>query len=163
MAATTIFERLKQDHDKHRKLIAAIEQTSGTSDERKAFFEEYKTDAIAHAATEELTLYHALIGESKMRAYAQHAAKDHHEIEEAFKEVSETDMASSGWLAKFTTLKKTYLEHIDEEEKTIFPDALKDLGKDKSVELLAAYNAKKPEEIERAEAKCDEKINEKIG
>lgn len=163
MAATNIFERLKQDHDKHRKLIAAIEQTSGASDERKSLFEEYKTDAIAHAATEELTLYHALIGESKMRAYAQHAAKDHHEIEEALKEVSETDMGSSGWLAKFKTLKETYLEHIDEEEKTIFPDALKDLGKDKSVELLAAYNAKKPEEIERAEAGCDEKINEKIG
>ena len=163
MAAKDIFERLKQDHDKHRKLIAAIEETSGASDERAALFEQYKTDATAHAATEELTLYHALMGESKMRAYAQHAAKDHHEIEEHFQELAEMDMGSSVWLKRFASLKETYLEHIDEEEKTIFVDAAKDLGPDKAVELRDAYNAKKPEEIERAEADCDAKINEKIG
>ena len=73
------------------------------------------------------------------------------------------DMASSGWLKRFASLKETYLEHNNEEEKTIFPDALKDLGEDKAVALLKAYNAKKPEEIERAEADCDAKINEKIG
>ena len=31
MAATDIFERLIQDHDKHRRLIKAIEATSGDS------------------------------------------------------------------------------------------------------------------------------------
>lgn len=163
MAASDIFERLKQDHDKHRRLIAAIEDTQGASDERKALFEQYKTDATAHAATEELTLYHALMGESTMRAYAQHAATDHHEVEELFKELSEMDMGSSGWLTRFKTLKEQYLDHLKEEESSIFPDALKFLGKDKAVELKDMFNAQKPEEIDRAEAGCDEKINERIG
>lgn len=163
MAATDIFERLKQDHDKHRKLIAAIEQTEGKSDDRVSLFEAYKTDATAHAAAEELTLYHELMGKSEMRVYAQHSAADHHEVGEMFKDLSETNMSSSGWLAKFAKLKESYLEHLDEEEKTIFPRALKDLGEPRAVELRDEFNAQKPEEIERAETGIDEKLNEEIG
>lgn len=163
MAAKDIFERLKQDHDKHRRLIAAIEETVGESDERKQLFEDYHIDAHAHAATEELTLYHTMMGESALRVYAQHAAKDHHEIDELFKELAEADMSSSGWLNKFKTLKDQYLDHLKEEEETIFPDALKAIGEARAVELRDAYNAQKPEEIERAESGADEKINEKIG
>jgi hemerythrin superfamily protein len=163
MAEQTIFERLIEDHDTHRALIEQIEQTTGDSEERQALFAQFKTDATAHAATEELTLYHDLMGESKMRAYAQHAAKDHHELEELFKELDEMEMGSSGWLNRFKTLKDEYLSHLKEEEETIFPDALKDIGTERAVELRADFEAQKPEEIERAEAGCDEEINEKIG
>jgi len=161
--AKDIFERLIADHDKHRALIEQVEQTSGGCEERRSLFEAFKTDATAHAAAEELTLYHELMGESSMRAYAQHAAKDHHEIEEKLVELEKADMSSSGWLNQFKSLKDTYLDHIGEEEKTIFPDALKDLGEEKAVELRDAYNARKPEEIVRAEEGCDEQINERIG
>ena len=163
MPAKDIFERLKQDHDKHRRLIADIEQARADDAQRGALFEEFKTDATAHAASEELTLYHELMGQSTMRAYAQHAAKDHHEIEEHFQELAKAPVTAANWLDRFAELKETYLDHIQEEEKTIFPDALKDLGEEKAVELRDAYNARKPEEIERAAADCDQKINEKIG
>ena len=162
MAATTIFDRLIQDHDKHRKLIAAIEGTVGESDERKALFDEYKTDATAHAAAEELTLYHQLMGESEMRVYAQHSAADHHKISELFEQLAEADMGSSGWLAKFAGLKKEYLEHLKEEEEIIFPRALEDLGEQRAVQLKTEFNAQKPEEIERAESGIDEKLNAEL-
>ena len=163
MASTDIFDRLIQDHDKHRKSIAAIEDTVGESDERKALYEQFRTDAKAHASAEEVTLYAVLMAEVEMREYARHAAADHHEIDEAIKEVDETDMGSSGWLAKFGKLKATFLDHLKEEEETIFPDARKDLGEAKSVELRDAFNAIKPEEVERVEAGTDDKIAEKIG
>ena len=162
MASTNIFDRLKQDHDKHRKLIAAIEETVGDSTERKRLFEEYKTDSLAHAATEEITLYHELIGESEMRVYAQHSAADHHNVGEMLKELEEADMGSSGWLAKFAKLKESYLDHLKEEEETIFPRALKDIGQDRAVELRDEFNKQKPEEIERVEAGTDEKIQEEL-
>ncbi|MEO6433858.1 MAG: hemerythrin domain-containing protein [Sphingomicrobium sp.] len=161
--AKDIFDRLKQDHDKHRKLIAAIEKTSGDTPERRDLFETFKIDSKAHAASEEVTLYAILMGEVEMREYARHAAADHHEIDDAIKEVEETDFRSSGWLAKFKTLKDAYLEHIKEEEDTIFPDARKDLGEAKSIELRDAFNALKPEEIERQESGADDKIADKIG
>jgi len=37
--AKDIFERLIEDHDKHRELIDAIKATTGDSDERKQLFE----------------------------------------------------------------------------------------------------------------------------
>ena len=163
MAATDIFDRLIQDHDKHRGLIKAIEATSGDSEERRALYEQFRTDAKAHASAEEVTLYAILMGEIEMREYARHAAADHHEIDDAIKEVDETDMGSSGWLAKFKALKETFLDHLKEEEETIFPDARKDLGAAKAIELRDAFNAIKPEEIERVEAGTDDKIAEKIG
>ena len=163
MAAQNIFDRLKLDHEKHRRLIAAIEATVGDSKERRALFDDYKNDATAHAATEELTLYHELMGKSDMRVYAQHSAADHHEVGKLFEELAEADMASPGWLNRFATLKKEYLDHLDEEEKTIFPRALEDLGQQRAVELRDAFNAQKPEEIVRAESGIDEALNEEIG
>ena len=163
MAATDIFDRLIQDHDKHRGLIKAIEATSGDSEERRSLYEQFRTDAKAHASAEEVTLYAILMGEIEMREYARHAAADHHEIDDAIKEVDETDMGSSGWLAKFKALKETFLDHLKEEEETIFPDARKGLGEAKSIKLRDEFNAIKPEEIERVEAGTDDKIAEKIG
>ena len=163
MAATNIFDRLIQDHDKHRKLIAAIEATSGDTEERRSLYDQFRTDSKAHASAEEVTLYAILMGDIEMREYARHAAADHHEIDEAIKEVDETEMSSSAWLTKFKALKDTYLDHIKEEEETIFPDALKDLGEPKAVELRDAFNAIKPEEVERVEAGTDDNIAEKIG
>ena len=61
MAATDIFDRLIQDHDKHRKLIKAIEATSGDSEERRSLYDEFRTDAKAHASAEEVTLYAILM------------------------------------------------------------------------------------------------------
>lgn len=162
MAATNIFDRLIQDHDKHRRLIAAIEQTVGDSSDREALFAEYKTDATAHAATEELTLYHELMGISDQRVYAQHSAADHHKIGKLFEELEKLDFSSPGWLGRFADLKCEYLDHLKEEEETIFPEALERLGDQRSVELKDAFNAEKPEEIERAESGIDEEINAKL-
>ncbi len=160
--AATIFERLIQDHDKHRQLIAAIEGTSDSSDQRKALFEQYKTDATAHAAAEEITLYHTLMGESEMRVYAQHSAADHHKISELFEELAEADMESPEWLKRFAALKDEYLEHLDEEEKTIFPRALEDLGEERAVTMKNEYEAQKPDEIERAKSGIDEELNAEL-
>lgn len=160
--AADIFERLKQDHDKHRKLIAGIEQSGTGSEDRARLFEEYKIDATAHAAAEEIALYAALMGESDMRVYAQHSAADHHKIGELFEELAKGDMDSPDWITRFGKLKKEYLEHLDEEEQTIFPRALEDLGEEQAVAMREAFNAQKPEEVERAESGIDEKLNAEL-
>ncbi len=163
MASKDIFDRLIADHEKHRALIKAIEETSGDTPERRELFETFKIETKAHAASEEVTLYATLMAEPETREYARHAAADHHDIDEAIKKVEETDFGSTGWLACFRALKETYLDHIKEEEETIFPDAKKDLGEAKAVELKDAYNAIKPEEIERQEEGADDAIADRIG
>jgi hemerythrin superfamily protein len=153
--AQDIFDRLKQDHDRHRQLIDAIKETSGDSDERKALFEQFKTDAMAHAAAEEGTLYVAMMEEPDIRQDAQHSVKEHAEIGMLFVELDEMDMASSGWLNKFNTLAEEYTHHIDEEEEEKFPKAESELGEDKAVELKSAFEERKPVEIERVKDGAD--------
>jgi hemerythrin superfamily protein len=103
------------------------------------------------------------MGEVDMREYARHAAADHHDIDDAAKKVEETPFDSPGWLANFKALKETYLDHLKEEEETIFPDALKDIGEERAVALRDAFNKLKPEEEVRQEKGLDDKIAEKIG
>lgn len=144
-----IFDRLKQDHDKHRALIDAIKETSGDSAERRDLFEQFKTDAMAHAAAEEGTLYVAMMEDPEIRQDAQHSVKEHADIGMLFVELDEMDMASSGWLNKFNTLAHEYTHHIDEEEEEKFPKAKSELGEDKAVALKDDFDARKPVEIER--------------
>lgn len=153
--AQDIFDRLKQDHDRHRKLIDAIKETSGDSDERKALFEQFKTDAMAHAAAEEGTLYVAMMEEPDIRQDAQHSVKEHADIGMLFVELDEMDMASSGWLNKFNTLAEEYTHHIDEEEEEKFPKAESELGEGKAVELKSAFEERKPVEIKRVKDGAD--------
>jgi len=153
--AADIFERLIEDHDRHRQLIEQISQTSGDSEERRSLFEAFKTDASAHANTEEETLYVTIMAESDTRVDAQHSVKEHADIGMMFVELDEMDMSSSGWLTRFKTLAEEYTHHIDEEEEEKFPKAREVIDKAKAVELRDEFNARKPEEIERVEAKTD--------
>ncbi len=153
--AADIFGRLIEDHDRHRKLIDQIKETSGDSDERRSLFEAFKTDASAHANAEEETLYVTIMGISETRQDAQHSVSEHGEIGMMFVELDEMDMSSPGWLTKFKTLAEEYTHHIDEEEEEKFPKAQKVIDEAKAVELRDEFNRRKPEEIERVEAKED--------
>ena len=153
--AQDIFERLIADHNRHRQLIEAIKATSGDSYEREALFTEFKTDAMAHAAAEEGTLYVAMMEDPDVRQDAQHSVKEHSEIGMLMVELSEMDMASPGWLNKFNTLAHEYIHHIDEEEEEKFPKAREELGEDKAVQLRTAFEERKPIEIERVKADAD--------
>ena len=153
--AQDIFDRLIQDHDKHRDLIARIGETQGDSEDRRTLFEAFKVDANAHAATEEETLYATIMTMTDTRQDAQHSVKEHADLGMLFVELDEMDMSSTGWLTRFKTLAHDYLHHIDEEEKEKFPKAKQAIRAEKAVELRAEFNARKPEEVDRVEAKTD--------
>ena len=153
--AADIFERLIEDHERHRDLIARICKTENDSPERAKLFEEYRVDANAHAAAEEETLYATIMTMTDTRQDAQHSVKEHADLGMLFVELDEMEVNSSAWLAKFKTLAHDYIHHIDEEEEEKFPKAREAIDKAKAVELRAEFIARKPEEIERVEAGTD--------
>lgn len=156
MAAADIFERLTQDHDRHRKLFAAIERTTGESEERRSLFETLKLETTAHAAAEEETFYVTTLGISDLREDGRDGVSEHKEIAIAFLELTDLKPSDPGWKTKFESLKKTYFDHIDEEEKDKFPAARKAIPAERAKQLLDEFNRRKPEETERAEAHADE-------
>ncbi|KMS54905.1 Hemerythrin [Novosphingobium barchaimii LL02] len=151
MADLTIFEELKADHDKHRKMLAELGETQGDSEERRKLFEALRKELQAHAAAEEESLYSTMLGNPDLRDEARHSVSEHKEIDDYLGELFEIDMGSSAWLMKFKDLRHRYLHHIDEEEEDMFPSAEKALSAQTEKKLAATFEERKPKELAAAE------------
>ena len=152
MAAARIFADLKADHDRHRRLLADIAETSGASDQRKTLFETFMLEVTAHAAAEEEALYATMLGIPDLRDDARHSVSEHKEIDDFLGALNDADMASPGWLAKFKQLRHRYEHHIDEEEAEMFPAAAKQLSASQAESLGRLFEERKPAERKRAQA-----------
>lgn len=151
MADARIFEDLKADHDRHRKMLAEIAETSGDSEDRRNGFEAFRIEVTAHAAAEEMSLYATMLSKPDLRDDAQHSVSEHKEIEDFLEELYDMDMSSPGWLAKFKEMRHRYEHHIDEEEEEMFPAAAKGLPDAEVKRLAGIFEKRKPEEEVRAE------------
>ena len=156
-----IFDRLKQDHDRHRELLDKIMQTSGESGERKKLFEELTKELKGHAAAEEQALYSTMLRKPPTTDETRHSVAEHHEIEEALNDLAATDMAEGGWLTKFKTFDHDYRHHIDEEEDDHFPDFDKEITDAMDKEMTATFDERKKAEKAEAEITPEKKEDAK--
>lgn len=141
-----IFGRLVADHDKHRALIAMIEETSGDSPERRKLFEEMVKEMTAHAAAEEQALWSTVLRNPETTEDGRHAVHEHYQIDKLIEELREADMSSSGWLQRFGKLKHKYLHHIMEEEQEQFVAAEKELSETDRQHMQKVFERRKREE-----------------
>lgn len=162
MATTVdIFERLKQDHDRHRDLLERIGDTQGQCEERAALFEQLTVELKGHAAAEEQALYSTMMRKPETTDETRHSVAEHHEIEETLNDIAATDMSSSEWLTKFNQLRHDYLHHIDEEEDEHFPDFAKYLTRDDQIHMEKVFEKRKREEKSEAEVTPEAKEDAK--
>lgn len=141
-----IYSRIKQDHEKQRRLAASLVETSGDTSERRTLWEDFKSEVEAHAAAEEQTFYAALIEKPESQEQARHSVSEHKETSDLIKELTEMDMASSGWLNKFHKLKEELEHHLDEEEEDVFPLARKVIDDAKAEQLATDFDRRKAAE-----------------
>lgn len=151
-----IFGRLVEDHDRHRALFAMIEETEGKSPDRQKLFRELALDVQAHAAAEEQALWSTVMRDPATTDVARHAVAEHKELDDMFADLAARDMASSGWLKRFSTMREEYLHHIGEEEKEQFAAAEKNLSDSDLRYMRGVFNRRKKEE--KAAAKIEKKI-----
>lgn len=151
MAEARIFEDLKHDHDRHRRLIARLCETGGSAvEQRRALFETLRRELQAHAAAEEESLYATMLACPDLREDARHSVSEHKEIDDMLGELVGMDMASGAWTAKFEEMRHRYLHHIDEEEEEMFPAAAASLSDKAEARLAEVFEKRKPRELERA-------------
>jgi hemerythrin superfamily protein len=150
MAEARIFQNLKSDHDRHRKLLEQLGETSGDSEERRELFEELRRELQAHAAAEEESLYAPMLACPDLRDEARHSVSEHKEIDDFLGDLVETDMSSGAWLTRFREMRHRYLHHIDEEEEEMFPAAAETLSRAAEQKAAAVFEERKPRELERA-------------
>ena len=151
MADARIYADLKADHDRHRELIAKIEDTSRKDEERKLLFEELRKELQAHAAAEEEALYSVMLAHPELRDEARHSVSEHKEVDDLLGELTDRDPSSLFWMGKFKSMRERYLHHIEEEEEEMFPAATKELSEQQEAQIAKVFERRKPKELERAE------------
>lgn len=149
--ADKIFDRLIEDHEKHRTLLARMAETHGDSKERAELLEAFTKEVKAHAAAEEMALYSTMLRKPETNDETRHSVAEHHEIEEMLNDLAATEMSSSAWLAKFDKLSHRYTHHIDEEEDDHFPDFEQYLSDEDKEHMRKVFDARKAEECKEAE------------
>lgn len=152
MANATIFDRLKQDHDAHRRLFVQMAEVESEPDRLEQLFAEFRIEVTAHAAAEEETLYATMLARPDLREDAQHSVAEHKEIDDYLEELGELEFNSEAWRQTFDKMKKRYLHHIEEEEEEMFPDAARELTGEEEKKLADVFARRKPAELHRAEA-----------
>ncbi|WP_257543322.1 hemerythrin domain-containing protein [Sphingopyxis sp. DBS4] len=151
-----IFGRLVEDHDRHRALLAMIEETEGKSPNRQTLFKELVKELKAHAAAEEQALWSSVLRDPETTDFARHAIAEHKEIDDMLGDLAARDMASPGWLRRFAALKEEYLHHVGEEEQEQFVAAEAHLSATDVRYMRRVFNRRKKEE--KAVAKVERKI-----
>jgi hypothetical protein len=117
-----IFARLKEDHDRHRRLLSRLAETASGSDERRELFEEFTLEVKGHASAEEQALYSTMMRKPPTTDEVRHSVAEHHEIEELLNDLAATDTSATDWMDKFRKLDHDYRHHIAEEEDEHFKD-----------------------------------------
>jgi len=135
-----IFEALRNDHDKQRKLVDALIQTKGDTKKRHSLTDELKTELEEHAKFEERYFYNPLICEDLTQEKARHSVAEHHEIDELIEQLEDTEMSSSAWLVEAKKLHHLVHHHLDEEEHEVFQLAGKALSEGQKERLGDKYN-----------------------
>lgn len=141
-----IYERIEQDHEKHRDLLAKIADTSGDTEERRKYFKELLEDVKSHANAEEQAFYSVLMEKQDGQDKARHSITEHEEANELFDELDEMDMSNPHWLPKFKELRHELEHHMEEEEEEVFVLARKVIDDKRAEELTEKFNSRKKSE-----------------
>lgn len=136
----TIFEALRESHDKQRRLLAALCETHGDSDKRKGLFAAVKAELVHHENAEERYFYNPLMEHDMTQEKARHSVAEHHEIDELVAAIEATDYSSPAWLSSARKLEDLVTHHLDEEEREIFQVAGRVLDDDEKAQLARGYD-----------------------
>lgn len=135
----TIFEAIRNDHDKQRELCRLVTSTSGETKGRKEMWEKLKHELQIHADAEERTFYSPLIHNDMMQEHARHGIAEHHEMDELIEKIDDTDMDSPAWLTYAKQLCEKVEHHLEDEEHTFFQLAGKVFSEAQKTSIAKEY------------------------
>ncbi len=151
MANPDIFDRLIEDHQKHRDLFARLGSVGGSDSERETLLVALTKELKGHAAAEEQALYSTMMRKPATTAETRHSVAEHHEIEEKLNDLAAAEIGSDEWRSKFDDLRHRYIHHIDEEEGEHFPDFAQHLTEEDEMHMRSVFDRRKAEEKADAE------------
>lgn len=123
---------LKKDHQSVKKLFKEFEASGKESpEEGQRIFEECARELAAHTTLEEEIFYPELSGYEETKEMVAEAAEEHHVVDVLIDEIRSLEPSDEAFAAKFMVMSENVLHHVEEEEKELFPEAEKLLGKER--------------------------------
>jgi len=148
---------LKEDHDKAKKLMAELEETT----ERGVRTREQKwtkllKELTIHENIEEEIFYPALAEHPKAKDIVLEAMEEHHLVDDIVEQLKDTPFDDEHWAAKFKVTKENVEHHIEEEETEMFKVARQVFSKEELDELGSRLEATKAEQMQDAMPERDQ-------
>lgn len=135
----TIFEALRESHERQRDYARALIATHGDTLEREEAYERLKAELQAHETAEERHFYIPLMKMDGGVDLSRHAIAEHHEMDEMIEQLDELDRSSPAWLAMAKNLQEKVFHHLQEEEHKFFQMAGKLLSDKQKGALAEQY------------------------
>lgn len=115
---------LKEDHQVVEKIIHKIENTTERAQKtREEEFSKLKRNLELHTKIEEKLLYPVLKQHKETHLKSLEALVEHNVVDVLLEQLSQEEVDSEEWTAKFLVLKENLMHHIKEEESILFPQA----------------------------------------
>lgn len=139
-----LYQLLKQDHLKAKRLLERINQTSnGGSKSRQRLFAELKQELELHTEVEETHFYPALKRHDETKDLVEEALADHEEVQKLLEELDQVDQEDESWADQFAELQESVEHHIEQEETELFRLAQEVLETSKADEIAKAIEKRK--------------------
>ncbi|QWV93479.1 hemerythrin domain-containing protein [Geomonas oryzisoli] len=145
-AEMTIFDVLKQDHEKARYLFDKAEKAGRKEiSSLQKLFSQLQEELELHMEGEERFFYSVLEQNEEMRDKVLQAFEEHQVTKTMLGTFQSLAVDDERWVAKLKVLSEIVEHHMQEEEKEIFKLARKALGKEQQHEIALAFQRSKRE------------------
>ena len=139
-----LYQLLKQDHQKAKRLFEQLSETSARAvKSRERLFAQLKQELELHTEVEEEHFYPALRDEEETKDLVETALDEHDEVKELLEELDGADKEDESWSERLAELQDSVEHHVEEEETQLFPAAQRVLKKEKAEEIASAIEKEK--------------------
>ncbi|MFD2165094.1 hemerythrin domain-containing protein [Thalassotalea euphylliae] len=135
----TIFDALRESHEKQKLLLNALTETTAGYSTRELFYTMLKEELEQHAAAEERCFYAPLIESDRTIDMSRHGIAEHHALDKLIAQLDETDFASPQWMPLLKKLQHAVTHHLEEEEQRFFQQAGKVFSDKEKTALANEY------------------------
>lgn len=139
-----IYDRIKQDHDEARRVMAEIKDTGDRAEKtRRKLFDSFKRDLWGHHKVEEAVFYATLAKRRATRDEAFEAINEHHVANGLLEELDSMPVDSPEWASKFGVLCELVEHHMEEEEEETFAEAREILSDEDAETMGESFDSRK--------------------
>lgn len=141
-----IFDILTADHEKVKKILEQMEQTSARAARRRdTLVDSLDSNLLPHMYAEEQFFYQILLDESSDKEAAYEAMEEHRAAKAVLMDLEDASSEDPRWSARLKVLKELVERHIEEEESTVFDVARSLMDEDRAVEVGRRFKELKKE------------------